>query len=499
MSTPVLGSYSFSNTPDVNGNLVLVNNGSGALTSLTINTTPNPYDATTKAANNAYVQQVIDLTMATVPLANLTGGQYSFASLGSGCTVSYTVVAGAISSITAVVTPGTTYAVGDIIQVQAGNYDSFLAVASVSGTGVATLTILYGGTGHANASAVATLGAQSALFKYRLSGTLSSNVNLIMSNGTYLTQSNQWVISNNTTGAYTVTVFVSNGANAPIGTGQVIPQGINNLTNTWIETDGSTDVYLADRGGINIVLTAPGPIGSSTRGSGAFTFIGAGAASSASSLITFGAGTATVAPITLTTGTNLTTAVAGAIEYDGSVFYSTPASANRGVQISEQFCMLSSAYTLTSQTGVQKIFNSTTNGTITLPIGTYEFECQFSLSGMSVTSGSFGFALGGTFVGTQAWSAQAYKMSLNTAIDVATTAATWGNTFNTTANTSLTVSSTSATGWATIIGTIRVTTAGTVIPQVSLTTAAAAAVGTNSFFRIRQLGNGTVATVGNWS
>ena len=59
--------------------------------------------------------------------------------------------------------------------------------------------------------------------------------------------------------------------------------------------------------------------------------------------------------------------------------------------------------------------------------------------------------------------------------------------------------STNTAGHALIKGIIRVTVAGTIIPQVSLTVAAAAIVGANSYFKISPLGAAAVASVGNWS
>ena len=204
-------------------------------------------------------------------------------------------------------------------------------------------------------------------------------------------------------------------------------------------------------------------------------------------------GTATQAPITLSSGTNLTTAAAGAIEYDGAAFYSTVAASSRGVVPSEQFVCLSSPYTLTSQTAAQQLFNATTNGALTLAPGTYRFDCLFSLTSMSATTQSFGFALGGTATFTQEWEANAAKAAL------ATASTSLYSTFNTAANTALTANSTSTTGYAVITGVIRVTVAGTVIPQVSLGVAAAAVVGANSCFRISPLGSASAAAVGNWS
>ena len=53
--------------------------------------------------------------------------------------------------------------------------------------------------------------------------------------------------------------------------------------------------------------------------------------------MTIAAGTTSVAPINLAAGTNLTTATAGAHEYDGSVFYQTPVASNRGATSNYHF------------------------------------------------------------------------------------------------------------------------------------------------------------------
>jgi hypothetical protein len=147
----------------------------------------------------------------------------------------------------------------------------------------------------------------------------------------------------------------------------------------------------------------------------------------------------------------------------------------------EAVMVLSASYTLTSQTPAQKAFNATANGAITLAIGVYEFECLLNLSGMATSSSSFGFAFAGTATRTEMWLATAAKAAL-------ATAAAAQSTMNTAANTTLATASTSAVGWAHIRGIIRVSAAGTLIPSVSLGTAAAAVVNANSFFKIRPLG-----------
>lgn len=59
------------------------------------------------------------------------------------------------------------------------------------------------------------------------------------------------------------------------------------------------------------------------------------------------AGTATVAPLQFTSGTNLTTPLAGAFEYDGSLFYGTPQDAQRGIIPNQQWYVTVADRTLT--------------------------------------------------------------------------------------------------------------------------------------------------------
>lgn len=204
------------------------------------------------------------------------------------------------------------------------------------------------------------------------------------------------------------------------------------------------------------------------------------------------AGTLTVPPLKFTSGTNLTTPAGGAIEYDGTVFYASPAANTRSVVTAEQYTVLTSAYTFpTSITTVQKIFNNSTNGAVTLAVGNYQFECQFTLSSLSNTSSSFGFALGGTATITYSFYSEANK---NAAL---ATPGTPHQAYSTTANASLVTNSAGTVGIAFIKGYINVTVAGTIIPQTSLTIAALAVVGVGSYFKISPLS--ATNLVGNWS
>ena len=219
------------------------------------------------------------------------------------------------------------------------------------------------------------------------------------------------------------------------------------------------------------------------------------ASPSTTGTLSLAAGTATTSPLKFVAGVNLSTATAGATEYDGAVFYGTTAASSRGIWPIEHFMVLTSANTLSSQTAAQPIFDGgggTTNGALTLPIGTYFFECAFSLTSLSSSSGSFGFAFGGTATISQSWRSSAAKPT------ALATATAMEQTFSTTANATIVTANTSTTGMAYINGVLRVTVAGTVVPQVSLGVAAAAVVGLDSYFRAYQVGNSSVAYVGNW-
>lgn len=188
----------------------------------------------------------------------------------------------------------------------------------------------------------------------------------------------------------------------------------------------------------------------------------------------------------------LGSATTGTFEFETPAFYMTSATSQRGAVLVDQYTILQATNTLTSTTAAQALFDVTGSGQVTLVAGTYEFECQFSLSSMSATSGSFGFALGGGATFTQYWWSLANKATL-------ATAANGQVTFNTAANTTIATASTATVAFARVHGVVIVTVGGTLIPQVSLTQAAAAVVGIGSFFKIRALGSSAATTSGNWS
>lgn len=189
----------------------------------------------------------------------------------------------------------------------------------------------------------------------------------------------------------------------------------------------------------------------------------------------------------------LGSATTGTFEFENPAFFMTGATSQRGAVLVDQYTILQATNTLTSQTAAQALFDVTGSGQVTLVAGTYEFECQFSLSSMSASSGTFGFALGGGATFTQYWWSLANKAA------AITTAVAGSVTYNTAANTGIAVAAAGALGFARCGGIINVTVGGTVIPQVSLGIAAAAVVGIGSYFKIRALGSSAATTSGNWS
>ncbi len=196
-------------------------------------------------------------------------------------------------------------------------------------------------------------------------------------------------------------------------------------------------------------------------------------------------------------GTLLTTAEDGALEHDAEAFYLTGDAGNRGVIDVCHILRQDSAYTLTSQTTAQKIFNAATNGRITLEAGTYLMEGFVAMTAMSATSGNATFDLaGGTAtLGTILWHGFGRDIAANGV--VGTLAGSWS------ADNSLTaaplVTGATATAMAVELrGTFEVTAAGTMQPRVALQTAAAAVVSAGSYLKVCRIGSTSMTFMGEW-
>lgn len=207
-------------------------------------TTGNYLASSTGVATSAFVRQSILAASAAIPIAIVGGGgTYNFASIGINALFGVTTSGGALATISGIITPGTGYQVGDCLVMLGGNGDAVVYVTAVSGGGITAATVLYGGSGYSGtpqlAGAALPPGSRTGL----VSGTLTSNALVIVPSGTFLAGARRFGFANNTTGAFTVTIKLSNGAGGSTGTGVVLPQGTANNTSLVIYTDGVNDLW----------------------------------------------------------------------------------------------------------------------------------------------------------------------------------------------------------------------------------------------------------------
>lgn len=227
-------------------------NGTALAPNATATTQP-PLDNSTSVATDAFVNQEIVRSTATAPIS-ITGGIYNLNVTGTGLQFVVFVSSGVITSILSIVNGGSGYAVGDTLVVASGNMDAVVRVTNVVGGVVQSggVSVLYGGTGYTtgatNAGVRANVGAANTI---TLTGVLTSNATLILIKGTLIAGSNRLVINNNTTGAFSVSVFMSNGAGGTTGAGVILPRGSNNSSAALIQTDGVTDCWAADSNLVN--------------------------------------------------------------------------------------------------------------------------------------------------------------------------------------------------------------------------------------------------------
>jgi len=162
----------------------------------------------------------------------------------------------------------------------------------------------------------------------------------------------------------------------------------------------------------------------------------------------------------------------------------------------EEYVFLNAAFTLVSQTALQRLFNATAGGALTVEAGTsYFFECSFDLTAMSITSGNFGFG----FLGTAVMNSLKYNSTAQKTSAIGTPSTSQSTVVSVATAVGIVSASVSAAGNAIISGIIRVNTGGTLIPAVSLGIAAPAVVGINSYFRAVPIGVNTQTNFGPWT
>jgi len=248
-------------------------------------------------------------------------------------------------------------------------------------------------------------------------------------------------------------------------------------------------------------------------GTGRYNFYAAGTAdnyfagnvgigtSSPTAVVTIKAGTATAntAPVKLTSGTNLTTPEAGAVEYDGTVFYgTTDTNFKRGTLPLTNYSSGTGTALGTNTEATNAVLLPSANDTITLSIGTYFLDTSFIVTrgATSVTSATARINIRGTGAAVGSFSG----MSLSAPTAGGATANFSFDAVNITTDNVLTAASTTAAGVYTISlrGVLKVTTSGTIIPQYSLSANinAAGTVAKVLYFRLQQMDTQSAAAAG---
>jgi hypothetical protein len=269
-----------------------VNITGGTITGVT-GATQSRLDNSLLLATDQFVNQQIASSIANVPFP-LTGGVYNQASLGTGTSFVIFASGGVISSVITVVNGGTGYAVGDLLVVVGGNTDALLRVTNVSGGVIQSggLSVLYGGTGYTTALTLGAIPVPPGQRSVTFTGVLTSNVTFIIQNGTFLTAARRIQVNNNTTGAFTVTAFLSNGLGGTTGNGVVIPQGTNDSTALLLQTDGMNDIWPS----VNVL------VGTKTNDLGAASTVGEYLTANATAVSVANATTVNAVSLSLTAG-----------------------------------------------------------------------------------------------------------------------------------------------------------------------------------------------------
>jgi hypothetical protein len=212
------------------------------------------------------------------------------------------------------------------------------------------------------------------------------------------------------------------------------------------------------------------------------------------------AGTTAIAPLTLQSGTNLTTATAGSTEYDGKVQYFTPAGTQRGVVPAALTYRLNAAFAGTNVATAQPIFN--VGATLTAST-VYKFEMVLTLS---KSAGTTSHTVGLSFGGTATINNCSYNV-LGGLIAGATPTGINTTFYNAMSNVATTTVVTGAIATAAIsisliiTGTISINAAGTLIPQYICSAAPGGAYSTNigSIITLYPIGTAGLISVGNWA
>jgi hypothetical protein len=159
---------------------------------------------------------------------------------------------------------------------------------------------------------------------------------------------------------------------------------------------------------------------------------------------------------------------------------------------------LTGTYVLTSTVAEQKLFNWSTNGAVQLDTGLWMFQCIFTITGMSGTSGNLSFRLLGA--GTATIDSVTYHaVGIDNATPTNSGAQGGSFSYASTSNASIITAGTGTGVGVNVTGFFRVTASGTIIPSIALVTAAAGTVAAGSCFYARRVSSSTTIAQGTWT
>lgn len=216
-------------------------------------------------------------------------------------------------------------------------------------------------------------------------------------------------------------------------------------------------------------------------------------------MLAAGAAAANSGPMKFTSGTNLTTPEAGAVEYDGTIMTATSnTNFKRGTIPLTNYTSGTGTALGTNTEATNATLLPAANDTITLSIGTYFVDMCFIVTrgATSTTSATARLNICGT--GTAAGNFSG--ISVSAPVSGALSSNFVFDAVNITADNVLTAASTTAAGVYTIHlrGVLKITTSGTIIPQYSLSANinAAGTVSKVLYFTLQQLDTQSAAAFG---
>jgi hypothetical protein len=226
---------------------------------------------------------------------------------------------------------------------------------------------------------------------------------------------------------------------------------------------GTTDQITVTNGAGSITLSTPQSI--ATTSTVQFGNIGVGVSPTAALHLKAGTASANTAPIKVNSGTNLSSIEQGAVEFNGSTFFTSPQSTYRGLVPAVTFTSgLSASNGVTIAAATNYVLFPTANDTITLPIGLYRFELVFRADTTAAVANIPSWSpIGiGNAAGTTSWQSQSVLTTGATATSIISAQGINAATATAFAPTT----SAAATRVIQIRGLLRITTAGTIIPAI---------------------------------